>query len=146
MSQATRVLITRGAADLVLRLQNRYGALMFHQSGGTCDGSSPMCYPVGEYAIGDSDVLLGVLDVVSERQPYGVPVWVSGPQYTVWEHSQLVIDVVPGRAAGFSLEASVGLRFLSRARVVPERNAAVLPRSVRGCIVTSGATEQGVRR
>lgn len=146
MSQATRVLITRGAADLVLRLQNRYGALMFHQSGGTSDGSSPMCYPVGEYAIGDSDVLLGVLDVVSERQPYGVPVWLSGPQYTVWEHSQLVIDVVPGRAAGFSLEASVGLRFLSRARVVPERNAAVLPRSVRGCIVASGAAEQGARR
>ncbi|MHA3023469.1 DUF779 domain-containing protein [Mycobacterium sp. BMJ-28] len=145
-ASAPRVLITRAAADLVMHLQTRHGALMFHQSGGCCDGSSPMCYPVGEFSIGDSDVLLGVLDVVSERQPYGVPVWVSGPQYAVWEHSQLVIDVVPGRGAGFSLEAPEGLRFLSRARVVPERNAAVLPEAARGCIVTSAATDLGLRR
>ena len=145
MSQSTRVLITRPAADLVLHLQKRHGALMFHQSGNVSDGSSPMCYPVGELPIGDSDVLLGVLDVVSDRQPFGVPVWVSGPQYVVWEHSQLVIDAVPGRGAGFSLEAPEGLRFVSRARVVPEQSAANLPKAVRGCIVTAGAANAEVR-
>ena len=77
---------------------------MFHQSGGCCDGSSPMCYPRGDFLVGDRDVLLGVLDVGAD----GVPVWISGPQYQVWKHTQLVIDVVPGRGGGFSLEAPGG--------------------------------------
>jgi uncharacterized protein (DUF779 family) len=113
-----RVLITRPAGELLIHLQKRHGPLMFHQSGAGGDGSSPICYLVGEFPIGDSDVLLGMLDVVSERQPFGVPVWVSGPQYPVWEHTQMVIDVVAGRGAGFSLEAGQGVRFLSRARIV----------------------------
>ncbi|MDG5485674.1 DUF779 domain-containing protein [Mycolicibacterium gadium] len=106
-----RALITRAAADLLARLQGRHGALMFHQSGGCCDGSSPMCYPEGEFLVGDRDVLLAVFDVGE-----GVPVWISGPQFEAWKHTQLVIDVVPGRGGGFSVEAPEGMRFLSRGR------------------------------
>ena len=108
----SRVLITAAAADLLTTLQDRHGALMFHQSGGCCDGSSPMCYPDGDFIVGDRDILLGVLDVGAS----GVPVWISGPQFEAWKHTQLVIDVVPGRGGGFSLEAPEGMRFLSRGR------------------------------
>lgn len=108
MAAPPRALITDAAADLVRRLQARHGALMFHQSGGCCDGSSPMCYPDGEFLVGDRDVLLGILE--------NTPVWISGPQFGAWKHTQLVIDVVPGRGGGFSLEAPEGLRFLSRGR------------------------------
>ncbi|MFI5506828.1 DUF779 domain-containing protein [Mycobacterium sp. NPDC051804] len=106
-----RALITRAAADLLEKLQQRHGALMFHQSGGCCDGSSPMCYPDGEFLVGDRDILLAVFDVGD-----GVPVWISGPQFEAWKHTQLVIDVVPGRGGGFSVEAPEGMRFLSRGR------------------------------
>jgi uncharacterized protein len=106
-----RALITQAAADLLAKLADRHGALMFHQSGGCCDGSSPMCYPDGEFLVGDRDILLAVLDVGD-----GVPVWISGPQYEAWKHTQLVIDVVPGRGGGFSVEAPEGMRFLSRGR------------------------------
>jgi uncharacterized protein (DUF779 family) len=108
----SRALITEAAAELLRRLQGRHGALMFHQSGGCCDGSSPMCYPVGEFVVGDRDVLLSILDVGAD----GVPVWISGPQFQAWKHTQLVIDVVAGRGGGFSLEAPEGMRFLSRGR------------------------------
>ena len=107
----SRALITKAAAELLQTLQNRHGALMFHQSGGCCDGSSPMCYPDGEFLVGDRDVLLGILDVGD-----GVPVWISGSQFAAWKHTQLVIDVVAGRGGGFSLEAPEGFRFLSRGR------------------------------
>ncbi len=111
-----RVLITAPAADLLHRLQQRHGPVMFHQSGGCCDGSSPMCYPAGEFIVGDRDILLGELD--------GAPVWISGPQFETWKHTQLTIDVVPGRGGGFSLEAPDGVRFLIRSRVfTPEENA-----------------------
>jgi len=103
-----RALITAAAADLLRQLQQRHGPVMFHQSGGCCDGSSPMCYPDGDFIVGDRDVLLGVLE--------GAPVWISGPQFETWKHTQLVIDVVPGRGGGFSLEAPEGMRFLSRGR------------------------------
>ncbi|GAS88469.1 DUF779 domain-containing protein [Mycolicibacterium brisbanense] len=108
----SRALITQAAADLLTTLQERHGALMFHQSGGCCDGSSPMCYPDGDFIVGDRDILLGILDVGDT----GVPVWISGPQFDAWKHTQLVIDVVPGRGGGFSLEAPEGKRFLSRGR------------------------------
>ena len=107
----SRALITEAAAELLRTLQDRHGALMFHQSGGCCDGSSPMCYPDGDFIVGDRDILLAVLDVGD-----GVPVWISGPQFEAWKHTQLVIDVVPGRGGGFSLEAPEGMRFLSRGR------------------------------
>jgi len=103
-----RALITIAAVELLHRLRDRHGPVMFHQSGGCCDGSSPMCYPEGEFIVGDRDVLLGILE--------DAPVWISGPQFETWKHTQLVIDVVPGRGGGFSLETPEGLRFLSRGR------------------------------
>ncbi len=112
----SRVVITADAAKLLGQLADRHGPVMFHQSGGCCDGSSPMCYPDGDFIVGDRDVLLGVLDVGDE----GVPVWISGPQFEAWKHTQLVIDVVPGRGGGFSLEAPEGMRFLSRGRAFSE--------------------------
>jgi uncharacterized protein (DUF779 family) len=134
----TGVVITAGAAELVERLQDRHGPVMFHQSGGCCDGSSPMCYPRGDFLVGDRDVLLGVLDVGTD----GVPVWISGPQYETWKHTQLVIDVVPGRGGGFSLEAPEGVRFLSRGRVFTDDEQAAL----RGAPVITGADyERGER-
>jgi uncharacterized protein len=117
----SRALITAEAADLLRALQNRHGALMFHQSGGCCDGSSPMCYPDGEFIVGDRDILLAVLDVGT-----GVPVWISGPQFEAWRHTQLIIDVVAGRGSGFSLEAPEGKRFLSRGRVFTDAENAGL--------------------
>jgi uncharacterized protein len=117
-----RVVITSAAAKLLSELQDRHGPLMFHQSGGCCDGSSPMCYPDGDFIVGDRDVLLGVLDVGTD----GVPVWISGPQFQAWKHTQLVIDVVPGRGGGFSLEAPEGMRFLSRGRAFSDAENAEL--------------------
>ena len=76
-----RALVTRAAADLLTTLQGRHGPVMFHQSGGCCDGSSPMCYPDGDFIVGDRDILLAVLDVGDA----GVPVWISGPQFEAWK-------------------------------------------------------------
>jgi uncharacterized protein len=115
MTTPPRALITEAAAELLQTLQNRHGTLMFHQSGGCCDGSSPMCYPAGEFIVGDRDILLSILDVGD-----GVPVWISGSQFDAWKHTQLVIDVVPGRGGGFSLETPEGMRFLSRGRAYTE--------------------------
>ena len=113
-----RVTATEAALALIARLEAKHGPLMFHQSGGCCDGSSPMCYPDGEFLVGDRDVLLGILG--------DTPVWISGPQFETWKHTQLVIDVVPGRGGGFSLEAPEGVRFLSRGRAfTPEENASL---------------------
>jgi uncharacterized protein (DUF779 family) len=108
VSAPPRVLITETAAALLRRLRDRNGPLMIHQSGGCCDGSSPMCYPDGEFIVGDRDVLLGIIE--------DTPVWISGPQFDAWKHTQLVIDAVPGRGGGFSMEAPEGMRFLSRGR------------------------------
>jgi uncharacterized protein (DUF779 family) len=91
------------------KLSAQHGDLMFHQSGGCCDGSSPMCYPRGEFLTGDSDVLLGELE--------GTPFYISRPQFEYWKHTQLILDVVPGRGGMFSLENPEGVRFLIRSRV-----------------------------
>src|ERR1700731_802617 len=131
------VVISAAAAELLARLQDRHGPVMFHQSGGCCDGSSPMCYPSGDFLVGDRDALLGVLDVGD-----GVPVWISGPQYQVWKHTQLVIDVVPGRGGGFSLEAPEGVRFLSRGRVFSESENAELAAAA---LITGADFERGER-
>ena len=137
MSAPAGVVMTAAAAELLASLRERHGPLMFHQSGGCCDGSSPMCYPSGDFLVGDRDVLLGVLDVGD-----GVPVWISGPQYEVWKHTQLVIDVVPGRGGGFSLEAPEGVRFLSRGRVFTDDEKALLRAAP---VVTGAAYERGER-
>jgi len=88
---------------------------MFHQSGGCCDGSSPMCYPDGDFLTGDSDVLLGELAIAGLDAP--VPVWMSRSQFAYWKHTHLTIDVVKGRGAGFSLETPEGVRFLIHSRL-----------------------------
>ena len=112
-----RIAVTGEAAALLRRLTNRHGPLMFHQSGGCCDGSSPMCYPDGDLIIGDSDVYLGDLDVGLER---AVPMWMSVPQFEYWKHTHLTIDVVPGRGSGFSVEAPEGVRFIIRSRLLTD--------------------------
>ncbi|MBJ7902555.1 DUF779 domain-containing protein [Streptomyces sp. NPDC003656] len=114
--EVPRVRLTPQAAELVRRLRAEHGPLMFHQSGGCCDGSAPMCYPAGEFRTGDSDVLLAELAV--EDVPETVPFWMSRSQFEVWSHTRLTVDVVPGRGSGFSLEAPEGVRFLIRSHVV----------------------------
>ena len=143
MSAPAGAVITAAAAELLGRLQERHGPVMFHQSGGCCDGSSPMCYPRGDFLVGDRDVLLGVLELGPEADGAdGVPVWISGPQYQTWKHTQLVIDVVPGRGGGFSLEAPEGVRFLSRGRVFTDEERALLEATP---VVTGAAYERGER-
>jgi uncharacterized protein (DUF779 family) len=113
----TRVDLTGEAADLLRRLTDRHGRLMFHQSGGCCDGSSPMCVPLGDFLTGDSDVHLG--DLVVDGIP-DVPFWMSVSQYEYWKHTHLTVDVVKGRGSGFSVEAPEGVRFLIRSRLMTE--------------------------
>ncbi|WZH51920.1 MAG: DUF779 domain-containing protein [Nocardioides alkalitolerans] len=115
--EPVRVSVTDAAAELVRSLTETHGPVMFHQSGGCCDGSAPMCYPDGDFLTGDADVHLGDLDVGLER---GVPVWMSKAQFEYWKHTHLTIDVVRGRGAGFSLEAPEGVRFLIRSRVLTD--------------------------
>jgi len=124
MDDPSRVAVTPEAADLLRRLRAEHGPLMFHQSGGCCDGSSPMCYPLGEFLTGPADVLLGSLDIGGATDP--VPVWMSAAQFEYWSHTHLTIDVVPGRGGGFSLEAPLGVRFLIRSRLLTEQEMAVL--------------------
>lgn len=106
------------------RLHEAHGPLMFHQSGGCCDGSSPMCYPAGEFRVGDSDVHLGDLDIGEGIEPVGV--WMSKSQFEYWKHTHLTIDVVPGRGGGFSLEAPEGVRFITRSRLLTDEETAAL--------------------
>ncbi|MFD1786490.1 DUF779 domain-containing protein [Sphingomonas floccifaciens] len=107
-----RVLSTVQADAIMAQLTASHGPLMFHQSGGCCDGSAPMCYPAGEFRVGGQDVLLG--HVGADR---GIPVWIGAAQFEYWRHTQVTIDVVPGRGAGFSLEGPEGVRFIVRSRV-----------------------------
>jgi uncharacterized protein len=109
VNEEPKVVATDAALALIEKLKAKYGPLMFHQSGGCCDGSSPMCYPLGELIVGDSDVLLGEIG--------GCPFYISKAQYEYWKHTQLIIDVVPGRGGMFSLEGPEGVRFLTRSRV-----------------------------
>ncbi|MCC3774654.1 DUF779 domain-containing protein [Streptomyces sp. UNOB3_S3] len=120
----SRIALTPAAAGLVRRLSGRHGPLMFHQSGGCCDGSSPMCYPRGEFRTGGSDVLLAELVVDGVAEPVGF--WMSAEQFERWRHTHLTVDVVPGRGSGFSLEAPEGVRFLIRSRLLTDREARAL--------------------
>lgn len=103
-----RVTATPAALELLEEIQARHGPVLFHQSGGCCDGSSPMCYPQGEFLIGGRDVRLGEIG--------GAPVYIGGDQYEAWKHTQLIIDVVPGRGGMFSLDNGTERRFLTRSR------------------------------
>lgn len=119
----TRVAVTDAAAALVRELTAQHGPLMFHQSGGCCDGSTPMCYPVGMFLTGAGDVLLGALDVGLDEP---VEVFMSVSQFEYWKYTHLTIDVVPGRGAGFSVEGPTGMRFLIRSRMLGEDELAAL--------------------
>ena len=110
-----RVLITDAAAAMVAKLKGQHGPLMFHQSGGCCDGSAPMCFPAGEFKVGGQDVRIGEIA--------GCPFYIGAAQFEYWRHTQLIIDVVPGRGAGFSVEAPEGVRFLTRSRVFTDDEA-----------------------
>jgi uncharacterized protein (DUF779 family) len=115
----SRVVATEVAIALIARLVAQHGPLLFHQSGGCCDGSAPMCYPRGDLLIGDGDQLLGEIG--------GQPFYIGLAQFGYWRHTQLVIDVVPGRGGMFSLEGVEGVRFLTRSRVfTDEENAALV--------------------
>lgn len=112
-----RVSMTPAAEALLRKLQAQHGPLLFHQSGGCCDGSAPMCYPRREFRVGQQDVYLGTVA--------DTPFYISGPQFEYWQHTHLTVDVVPGRGSGFSVEAPEGVRFLIRSRVFedPEYHA-----------------------
>jgi len=105
----SRVSVTPAAAEVIRRLRAVHGELVFHQSGGCCDGSAPMCYPRGEFRIGQRDVFLGRIE--------DTPFYIGGAQFEYWEHTHLTVDAVPGRGSGFSLEAPEGVRFLTRSRL-----------------------------
>lgn len=113
-----RVVATAAALALIGEIRAEYGEILFHQSGGCCDGSSPMCYPAGEFRVGARDILLGEVG--------GVPVWIGKAQGEAWAHTQLILDVVPGRGGMFSLDNGRELRFLTRGRVFDEDELAAL--------------------
>ena len=127
---AQRVSATPQALALIDRLTQANGPVLFHQSGGCCDGSAPMCYPIGEFRLGGQDVLLGSIG--------GAPFYMSASQFKYWQHTHLIIDVVKGRGSGFSLEAPEGVRFLTRSRVFTESELATLP-PVKGALEAAPA-------
>ena len=129
MEAPSRVDLAPEAAELLRGLRATHGRpLMFHQSGGCCDGSAPMCFTQGTFLTGSSDVHLGDLDIgPSDVDADGVvPVWISREQFVYWSHTHITIDVVPGRGAGFSIEGPTGNRFIIRSRVFTEEETAAL--------------------
>lgn len=117
-----RVTATDAALELIEFLKEKHGPLMFHQSGGCCDGSSPMCYPEGDLFIGDQDVLMGEIG--------GSKFYMHKSQFDYWRHTQLIIDVVPGRGGMFSLEGVEGKRFLTRSRAFTSEESKELQEQV----------------
>ncbi|MEJ6607427.1 MAG: DUF779 domain-containing protein [Candidatus Planktophila sp.] len=128
MDKPRRVEVSTSAEDLLRTLYVTHGPLMFHQSGGCCDGSSPMCYQAGEFRVGGSDVLLEELKVAGIPEAIGF--WMSATQFEYWKHTHLTIDVVPGRGGGFSLESPEGLRFLIRSRLFSDQEWLILENEV----------------
>jgi uncharacterized protein (DUF779 family) len=118
METPSRVIATQAALDLVERLRREHGDILFHQSGGCCDGSAPMCYPQDDFLVGDSDVLLGEIG--------GAPFYIGAAQFDYWKHTQLIIDVVCGQGGMFSLDNGTGLRFLTRSRLFTDEEMARL--------------------
>ena len=117
-TEVPQVICTEAALTLIDKLRERHGPLLFHQSGGCCDGSSPMCFAQNEFMVGDGDVLLGEIG--------GAPFYISASQFEYWKHTQLNIDVVPGRGGMFSLENGEGVRFLVRSRIYSDAEHAAL--------------------
>ena len=127
MALPSRVDLTPAAAELLVKLSKITGPLMFHQSGGCCDGSSPMCYLKGEFRVGGADVLIGELKIAELAE--AIQVWMSAEQFEYWKHTHLTIDVVVGRGGGFSLESPEGKRFLIRSRLFTDQEWALLENS-----------------
>src|ERR1700730_17214515 len=117
-AEVARVTVTPAAATLIQQLGAEHGPILFHQSGGCCDGSAPMCFPASEFLVGGSGVRLGLIA--------GVPFYMSESQFEYWQHTQLIIDVVPGNGGMFSLERPSGVRFLTRARLFADEENACL--------------------
>ncbi len=117
-SAVSRVSATPAALALIDQLKAQHGALLFHQSGGCCDGSAPMCFPANEFLVGDVDVKLGEIG--------SVPFYMSESQFAYWEHTHLIIDAIPGSGGMFSLERPTGLRFLTRSRLYSDEELAAL--------------------
>jgi len=113
-----RVTATEAARRLIAEIRQDHPQILFHQSGGCCDGSSPMCYPADDFKVGERDVKLGEID--------GVPVYISASQFEAWKHTQLILDVVPGRGGMFSLDNGREQRFLTRGRVFDADELAAL--------------------
>jgi len=120
----SRIISTDKAAELIVKLEEMHGPLMFHQSGGCCDGSQPMCFSEGEFKTGSSDVCLGIIN--------GCRFYMSRDQFEYWRHTQLILDVTPGRGSSFSLEIPLGVRFYIRSRVFTEEELAELPEVTAG--------------
>ncbi|MDC6404983.1 MULTISPECIES: DUF779 domain-containing protein [Maribacter] len=110
-----RVLVSEKAVEVIKELKEKHGELMFHQSGGCCDGSSPMCFPKGELMIDDNDIWLGTVE--------GCEFYISKDQFEYWKHTQLTVDVTPGRGASFSLEIPMGIRFIIKSRLYSPEEA-----------------------
>ena len=117
-ARVMRVAVTAPAAAMLKQLEAMHGPLVFHQSGGCCDGSSPMCFPRNEFKLGQRDVYLGTIA--------NTPFYIGGEQFEYWKHTQLTIDVVPGRGSGFSVESPEGVRFLTRSRLFSDEEAIAL--------------------
>lgn len=109
MKEVARVHVTDEAKKVIDELRQKHGELMFHQSGGCCDGSSPMCYEKGDFLVGPADVWLGEID--------GCDFYMAKDQFEFWKHTELTIDISEGRGASFSLEIPLGVRFVTKSRV-----------------------------
>ena len=133
MDRVLRVRITSEAGQVVEQLRAKHGELMFHQSGGCCDGSSPMCYPKGEFIVGSSDVWLG--------EVAGCDFYMAKDQFEFWQHTELTIDITEGRGASFSLEIPLGLRFVTKSRVFSYEESQNLVETHRGDIAETRVAE-----
>ena len=111
-TEVQRVIVTDSAAEMISKLKSRFGELVFHQSGGCCDGSAPMCFEKGELMMNETDVLIGEIE--------GCEFYMSSDQYAYWKHTQLIIDIVQGRGSSFSLEIPTGFRFVTKSRLFTE--------------------------
>jgi uncharacterized protein (DUF779 family) len=114
MPSIKRITLTVAALQLIERLKQLHGPLMFHQSGGCCDGSAPMCFTEGEFRVGSNDVCLGVIA--------GCKFYMSADQFEYWKHTQLMLDVTPGRGSSFSLEIPLGVRFCIQSKLFTEED------------------------
>ncbi len=133
MKVIPRVTITPDAEKVIDQLRTKHGELMFHQSGGCCDGSSPMCFEKGEFIVGSSDVWLGEIA--------GCDFYMAKDQFEFWQHTELTIDVVPGRGASFSLEIPFGVRFVTKSRVFTYEESQNLVQTYAGDIAEARSAE-----